>query len=163
MLIKASLYKHVYNIGREMKSMSVVLEDLGQDIKRLQHRHHRTARCQTGAAGNHTGAVGRVARDKSASQRLVASSGAIDVPDRSVLWRPGGSAGGSRVDRSGRRAWAGVTPLPHSCRGGLLNKGRTVLNKVLSESFAPLSPTELDTLYDLLTRLLHGPDAPPVE
>jgi hypothetical protein len=36
----------------------------------------------------------------------------------------------------------------------LLSKGRTVVNEVLSESFSPLSPMELETLYDLLTRLL---------
>jgi hypothetical protein len=38
-----------------------------------------------------------------------------------------------------------------------------VVNEVLSESFSPLSPTELDIFYDLLTRLLHGPDGPLVE
>ncbi len=45
----------------------------------------------------------------------------------------------------------------------LLSEGYTVYNEVLSQSFAPLSPTELDTLYDLLTHLLRGPDGPLVE
>ncbi len=31
-------------------------------------------------------------------------------------------------------------------------------DEVLSKSFSPLSSTERDTLYDLLTHLLHGPE-----
>ncbi len=45
----------------------------------------------------------------------------------------------------------------------LLSEGYTVYNEVLSQSFAPLLPTEIDTLYDLLTRLLRGSDGPLVE
>jgi len=38
-----------------------------------------------------------------------------------------------------------------------------LLNEVFSKSFSTLTPTELDTLYDLLTRLLHGPSEPLAE
>ena len=43
----------------------------------------------------------------------------------------------------------------------LLLQGHSVVNKVLSESFSPLSPTELETLYGLLTRLVQEADEPP--
>ncbi|MEU9011948.1 hypothetical protein AB0D12_19630 [Streptomyces sp. NPDC048479] len=36
----------------------------------------------------------------------------------------------------------------------MLNKGQAVVDRVLAESFAPLSPQERDLLYSLLTRLL---------
>ena len=65
----------------------------------------------------------------------------------------------NRVTGPGRALRRCLTPAGEA----LLSEDYPVYNEVLSKSFSPLSSTERDTLYDLLTRLLHGSDAPLVE
>lgn len=65
----------------------------------------------------------------------------------------------NRVTGPGRALRHRLTPAGEA----LLSKGHTVVNEVLSESFLPLSPMELDIFYDPLARLLHEPDGPLVE
>ena len=143
--------------------MVVVLEDLGQSVKRLQHRHHRTADARLAPLGItmvQWDALRAISQHPNASShRLAQLTFQTDQSFGALAGRLEACGLIVRATGPGRALRHCLTPAGEA----LLGKGRTVVNVVLSESFSPLSPTELDTFYDLLTRLLHGPDGPPVE
>ena len=137
--------------------MGVELQDLALAIKRLQHRHHRTLDARLAPLGTtlvQWDALRAISRNPDASLHRLAqltfqtdqSFGALAgrLVDRGLIDRV---AGPGRAIRH-RLTLAGEA---------LLSEGYTVYNEVLSQSFSTLTPTELDTLYGLLTCLLHGP------
>jgi DNA-binding MarR family transcriptional regulator len=146
-----------------MKSMGVVLEDLGQAVKRLQHRHHRTVDARLAPLGItlvQWDALRAISQHpNTSSHRLAQLTFQTDQSFGALAGRLVARGLINRVTGPGRALRHCLTPAGET----LLSKGRTVVNEVLSESFSPLSPTELATFYDLLTRLLHGPDGPLVE
>jgi DNA-binding MarR family transcriptional regulator len=143
--------------------MGVVLEDLGQAVKRLQHRHHRTLDARLVPLGitlvqwDALRAINQ--HPNASSHRLAQLTFQTDQSFGTLAGRLVARGLIDRVTGFGRALQHRLTPAGES----LLSKGRTVVNEILSESFSPLSPAELDTFYDLLTRLLHGPDEPPGE
>ena len=143
--------------------MVVALEDLAQAIKRLQHRHHRTLDARLVPLGItlvQWDALRAISRHPNASShRLAQLTFQTDQSFGALAGRLVARGLIDRVTGPGRAIRHRLTPAGEA----LLSEGHTVYNEVFSQSFSPLSPTELDTLYDLLTRLLRGPDGPPVE
>ena len=143
--------------------MGVELEDLALAVKRLQHRHHRMLDIRLAPLG-----ITLVQWDalRAISQQPGASSHRLAQLTFQTDQSFGALAG--RLEARGlieRAAGTGRALRHHLTSTGeaFLSKGYTVYTEVLSQSFAPLSPPELDTLYDLLTRLLCGLDGPSVE
>ena len=134
--------------------MVVLLEDLGQTVKRLQHRHHRTVDARLVPLGItlvQWDALRAISRHPNASShRLAQLTFQTDQSFGALAGRLVARGLIDRVTGPGRALRHRLTPAGEA----LLSKGRTVVNEVLAESFSPLSPTELETLYDLLTRLL---------
>jgi len=140
--------------------MVIALEDLGLAIKRLQHHHH----CMVDAKLMPLGitlvqwdALRAISHHPDASaHRLAQLTFQTDQSFGALAGRLVARGWIDRVAGSGRALRHRLTPAGEE----FLSKGYTVVNEVLSQSFAPLSPTELDTLYSLLTRLLNGPSEP---
>jgi DNA-binding MarR family transcriptional regulator len=134
--------------------MVVLLEDLGQAVKRLQHRHHRMVDARLVLLGItlvQWDALRAISRQPNASShRLAQLTFQTDQSFGALAGRLVARGLIDRVTGPGRAIRHRLTPAGEE----LLSKGRTVVNEVLAESFSPLSPTERDTLYDLLTRLL---------
>ncbi len=141
-----------------MKFMAVILEDLGQAIKRLQHRHHRTIDAKLMPLGitlAQWDALRAISREPNASShRLAQLTFQTDQAFGTLAGRLVAHGMIERVTGPGRALRHCLTPTGEE----LLSKGHVVVNEVLSESFSPLLPTELDTLHDLLTRVLLSPD-----
>jgi DNA-binding MarR family transcriptional regulator len=133
-----------------------VAEKLGQAIKRLQHRHHRAIDAKLLLLG-----VSLVQWD---ALRAIHQHPNVSAHYLAQLTFQTDQSFGTLAGRMIARGLIEQTPGPgralhhHLTSAGeeLLNKGYGVVNEVLAESFAPLSPTELDTLYDLLTHLLDS-------
>ena len=148
---------------REVEYMTVELEDLALAVKRLQHRHHRTLDARLAPLGItlvQWDALRAISRHPNASSHRLAQL--TFQTDQSFGALAGRLEARGLIDRAagpGRALRHRLT----STGEALLSEGYTLYNEVLSQSFAPLSPTELDTLYDLLTHLLRGPDGPLVE
>jgi DNA-binding MarR family transcriptional regulator len=134
-----------------------IVEKLGQAIKRLQHRHHRaidTKLLPLGVSLVQWDALRAIHQHPNVPAHYLAQL--TFQTDQSF-----GTLAGRMIERGlieqapgpGRALHHHITPIGEE----LLNKGYSVVNEVLAESFAPLSPTELDILYDLLTRLLASP------
>ncbi len=140
--------------------MTVEFQDLGQAIKRLQYRHHRMLDTRLAPLGTtivQWDALRAINRHPNASSHKLAlltfqtdqSFGALAnrLVDRGLI---------ERVAGPGRALQHRLTTSGET----LLHECYTVVNEVLAESFSPLTPTELDTLYDLLMRLLRGSGEP---
>lgn len=140
--------------------MVVELEDLGQAIKRLQHRHHRTLDAKLAPLGTtlvQWDALRALSRHPDASlHRLAQLTFQTDQSFGALAGRLLARGLIERVAGPGRAIRHRLTPAGEA----LLSEGQTVFNEVISESFAPLSPMELNTLYDLLTRLLDEVSEP---
>ena len=136
--------------------MTVALEDLGLAVKRLQHRHHRTADTRLSALGISLvqwDALRAISQNPNASSHHLAQvTFQTDQSFGTLAERMVARGLIDRVAGSGRALRHRLTPAGET----LLQEGRKVVNEFLTESFAPLTPTELDTLYDLLTRLLQS-------
>jgi DNA-binding MarR family transcriptional regulator len=149
--------------SREKKSMGVALEDLALAIKRLQHRHHRTLDIRLAPLGTtlvQWDALRAISRHPGASShRLAQLTFQTDQSFGALAGRLEARGLIDRITGPGRALRHRLTPTGEA----LLSEGYTVYKEVLSQSFEPLSPAELDTLYDLLIRLLRGPDEPLVE
>jgi len=137
--------------------MGVPLEDVGLAIKRLQNRHHHALDVRLAPLGItlvQWDALRAISREPNASSHRLAqltfqtdqSFGALAgrLVERGLI---------ERVAGSGRALRHRLTPAGEA----LLHKGVSVYNEVVATSFAPLSPTDLTTLYGLLTRLLAEP------
>src|SRR5438105_10342081 len=143
--------------------MTVELENLALAVKRLQYRHHRTLDTRLAPFGItlvQWDALRAISRHPNASShRLAQLTFQTDQSFGALANRLVARGLINRVTGPGRALHHRLTPAGEA----LLSKGRTVVNEVFSESFSPLSPMELETFYDLLSRLLHGPDGPLVE
>jgi DNA-binding MarR family transcriptional regulator len=129
----------------------------------LQHRHHRTLDARLAPLGTtlvQWDALRAISRHPGASSHRLAQL--TFQTDQSFGTLAGRLVARGLIDRIAGPGRA-IRHCLTSAGEALLSKGHTVVNEVFSESFAPLSPTELDTLYDLLIRLLRGPDGPLVE
>ena len=134
------------------------VEDVAQMIKRLQHRNHRTLDTKLASLGTtlvQWDALRAIRRSPDASSHHLAqvtfqtdqSFGTLAnrLELRGLIERTAGS---------GRAIRHRLTPAGEA----LLQEGYAVVNAVHAESFAPLNPAEIDTLYDLLSRLLGEPN-----
>jgi DNA-binding MarR family transcriptional regulator len=143
--------------------MTVEIQDLGQAIKRLQYRHHRALDSKLAPLGItivQWDALRAINRHPDASSHKLAlltfqtdqSFGALAnrLVDRGLI---------DRVAGPGRALLHRLTTSGEA----LLYECYTLVNEVLAESFSPLAPAELDTLYDLLIRLLRGSGEPLVK
>ncbi|GHO42113.1 MarR family winged helix-turn-helix transcriptional regulator [Ktedonospora formicarum] len=138
--------------------MGVELENLGQSIKRLQHRHHRTADARLAPLGVtlvQWDALRAISQHPDVSaHKLAQITFQTDQSFGALASRMEARGLIERVTGSGRALRHRLTPLGED----LLGKGRVVFNEMLSESFSPLLPEERDILYNLLARLLHRSD-----
>jgi DNA-binding MarR family transcriptional regulator len=145
---------------RKVASMTVELENLALAIKRLQYRHHRTLDARLAPLGItlvQWDALRAISRHPNASShRLAQLTFQTDQSFGALANRLVAHGLINRVTGPGRALRHCLTPAGES----LLSEGYPVYDEVLSKSFSPLSSTERDTLYDLLTRLLHEPDGP---
>lgn len=143
--------------------MSVELQDLGRAVKRLQHRHHRTFDARLAPLETtlvQWDALRAISQHPDASSHRLAqltfqtdqSFGALAIRlvDRGLI---------ERIAGAGRALRHRLTPAGEA----LLNKGHSVVNATLAESFAPLTDAERDIFYALLMRLLHTVDEPSAE
>ncbi|GCE22132.1 MarR family winged helix-turn-helix transcriptional regulator [Dictyobacter kobayashii] len=135
--------------------MGVALEDLGQAVKRLQYRHHRTLDAKLMPLGItlvQWDALRAISQHPDASShRLAQLTFQTDQSFGALAGRLVTHGLIDRVPGPGRALRHHLTPAGEE----LLSKGYTVVNEVLAQSFSSLSSTEKETLYDLLTRLLH--------
>jgi DNA-binding MarR family transcriptional regulator len=140
----------------ERKFMGVALEDLALAVKRLQYRHHRTLDAKLVPLGItlvQWDALRAISRHPDASShRLAQLTFQTDQSFGALAGRLVARGWIERITGPGRAIRHRLTPSGEA----LLHEGHSVYNEVISQSFSPLSPTELDTLYDLLTRLLNG-------
>ena len=138
--------------------MGVELEGLGRNVKRLQHWHHRTADTRLSPLGItlvQWDALRAINRHPNASaHRLAQLTFQTDQSFGTLANRLVARGWIERVSGPGRAIRHHLTPAGED----LLSKGHSVFKEVLSESFSPLSPPELATFNDLLTRLLEGRD-----
>ncbi|GCE31370.1 MarR family transcriptional regulator [Dictyobacter alpinus] len=140
--------------------MGATIEALGQAVKRLQYRHHRTLDGKLVPLGitlvqwDALRAIGQ--HPDASSHRLAQLTFQTDQSFGALANRMVARGLITRVTGPGRALRHRLTSTGEE----LLIKGRTEVNEVLSQSFSPLSPAEKDTLYDLLTRLLNGSSEP---
>ncbi|HEY4386261.1 MAG TPA: MarR family transcriptional regulator [Ktedonobacteraceae bacterium] len=143
--------------------MVVALEDLGLAIKRLQYRHHRTLDAKLGALGItlvQWDALRAISRHPNVSaHRLAQLTFQTDQSFGALAGRLEARGLIDRVTGPGRAIRHHLTPAGEA----LLSEGLPVHHEVLAQSFSSLSPTERDTLYELLARLLREPDGSLVE
>jgi DNA-binding MarR family transcriptional regulator len=138
--------------------MTVALEDLGQALKRLQHRHHVTLDAKLSTLGItlvQWDALRAIDRNPDASSHQLAQI--TFQTDQAFGTLAGRMVERGLIERSpgtGRAILHRLTPTGET----LLREGRAIVNQIFSESFACLTPAEHDLLYDLLTRLLSGFD-----
>jgi len=131
------------------------LQDTGLRVKRLQMQHQR-------AANRALQDVGLTIVQWDALRHLQANPDA-SLHDLALLTfqtdQSMGSLAGRLIDRGLIERVPGPGRAVHHAltdRGtALRDAGATVLDQVLSTSFAPLSAAELATLDDLLRRLVH--------
>jgi DNA-binding MarR family transcriptional regulator len=145
--------------------MVVALQDLALAVKRLQYRHHRMLDAWLSPLGItlvQWDALRAISRHPNVSaHRLAQLTFQTDQSFGALAGRLEARGWIERITGPGKAIRHHLTPSGEA----LLREGHTVYNEVLLESFSPLSPTERETLYDLLTRLLcePGPDGPLVE
>lgn len=141
----------------------VTLEDLGQAVKRLQYRHHRTLDARLSPLGItlvQWDALRAISRHPNASgHRLAQLTFQTDQSFGALAGRLEARGWIERMSGPGKAIRHRLTPTGEA----LLREGNSVFQEVIARSFAPLSPTERATLYDLLTRLLNEPGTPPAE
>ena len=140
--------------------MVVTLEDLGQAVKRLQYRHHRTLDTRLMPLG-----ITLVQWD---ALRAISCHPNVSAHRLAQLTFQTDQSFGALAGRLEARGWIerltgpGKAIRHHLTPSGeaLLHAGHRVYQEVLSQSFSPLSLTERETLDDLLTRLLNGQGSP---
>ncbi len=136
------------------------LQPLGRAIKRLQHKHHRTLDTQLHEVGT---TLAQWDALRAIDQHPESSSHALALVTFQTDQAFGALANRlverglvERVAGRGRALSHRLTPSGRA----VLGKAHHVANRVLEESFAPLTRAERATLLSLLDRLLtHDPDA----
>ncbi|MER5462253.1 MarR family winged helix-turn-helix transcriptional regulator [Streptomyces sp. NPDC002668] len=134
--------------------MPVALQDLGLAVKRLQHRHHRTLDALLGEQGTtlvQWDALRAIHRHPdSTSHELALLTFQSDQSFGTLAKRLLALGLIERTAGPGRAIRHRLNPAGEA----VLDNGRAVVDRVLAESFAPLSPQERDLLHSLLMRLL---------
>jgi DNA-binding MarR family transcriptional regulator len=141
--------------------MTRSLAPIGLAVKRLQHRHHRAADAALAPLG-----LSLVQWD---ALRHIAENPGASQHDLARLTFQSGQAFGTLATRMIERALIERLPAPGRAvrhrltdRGDQLRRqGQSLVEAVLEESFAPLTPDELATLEALLQRLVPDPDGTP--
>jgi DNA-binding MarR family transcriptional regulator len=134
--------------------MTADLKPLGLAIKRVQHRHHRTLDAAFGQIGTtlvQWDALRAIANYPDSSAHKLA--GLTFQTDQAF-----GTLASRLVERGliSREAGEGRAIRHRLTREGerMLEAGFAVADRVLAESFAPLSATERQQLLTLLTKML---------
>ena len=136
--------------------MVVELQALGAAVKRLQHRHHRTLDARLAPFGItlvQWDALRAISQNPDASSHLLAQL--TFQSDQSFGTLAERLVAHGLIEREAGHGRALQHRLTASGEA-ILQQGHAVVNEVLSESFSPLTDTERDTFYDLLTRLLSA-------
>ncbi|MBT2388632.1 MarR family transcriptional regulator [Streptomyces sp. ISL-1] len=136
--------------------MSTSLQELGRAVKRLQNRHHNALN-----VGLRTIGVSLVQWD---ALRHVDQSPEASLHDLAQLTFQTDQAFGTLAGRMVERGLIERLPGPgRAVRHRLTDHGRQVhregaeiVDRVLTDSFAPLTPDQRELLGDLLERLLVG-------
>lgn len=140
--------------------MGVTLEDLALAVKRLQYRHHRMLDAKLMLLGItlvQWDALRAISRHPDASaHRLAQLTFQTDQSFGALASRLEARGWIERISGPGKAIRHRLTPAGEA----RLHEGNSVYNEVISQSFSPLSPTECETLYNLLTRLLNGQSPP---
>ncbi|HZR44770.1 MAG TPA: MarR family transcriptional regulator [Ktedonobacteraceae bacterium] len=140
--------------------MVVALEDLGQAVKRLQYRHHRTLDARLAPLGItlvQWDALRAISRHPNVSaHRLAQLTYQTDQSFGALAGRLEARGWIVRVSGPGKAIRHRLTTTGEA----LLHEGNSIYQEVLAQSFAPLSPTERETLYNLLTCLLNEQSTP---
>ncbi len=143
--------------------MEVTFEDLGQAVKRLQYRHHRTLDARLAPLGItlvQWDALRAISRHPNASgHRLAQLTYQSDQSFGALAGRLEAHGWIERLSGPGKALRHQLTPAGEI----LLHQGNSVYQEVIAQSFSPLSPLERETLYDLLTRLLNESGISPGE
>jgi len=134
------------------------LQDIGLSVKRLQMRHHRALNAELAALG-----ISLVQWD--ALRHLDQNPGA-SLHDLAQLTFQSDQSFGALAGRLIDRGLIERVPGPgRAVRHRLTDKGRAlrragdpIVERVLADSFAPLTPTQLATFDTLLAQLLSSPD-----
>jgi DNA-binding MarR family transcriptional regulator len=142
-----------------MEKMTRPLPAIGLSVKRLQMRHHRALDAGLAPLG-----VSLVQWD--ALRHLDESPGA-SLHDLAMLTFQSDQSFGTLAGRMIQRGLIERVPGPgRAVRHRLTDRGRTlraegdaIVERVLRESFAPLTPEELATLDSILIRVLDRPAA----
>jgi DNA-binding MarR family transcriptional regulator len=138
--------------------MVAELEELGRNVKRLQYGHHRRADANLSVLGItlvQWDALRAISRHPNvSSHRLAQLTFQTDQAFGTLANRLVARGWVERVSGPGRALHHRLTPAGEA----VLSKGHSVVKEVLSQSFSPLSPSELATFNELLTRLLAGRD-----
>ncbi|WP_126599054.1 MarR family winged helix-turn-helix transcriptional regulator [Dictyobacter aurantiacus] len=136
--------------------MGATLENLALAIKGMQYRHHRTLDAKLMPLGItlvQWDALRAISRNPDASShRLAQLTFQTDQSFGALAGRLLAHGWIERISGPGRAIRHRITPAGEA----ILHEGFGIYNEVIAQSFAPLSPAERDTLYDLLTRLLEG-------
>ncbi|MER8185803.1 MarR family winged helix-turn-helix transcriptional regulator [Kitasatospora sp. NPDC094015] len=142
--------------------MSTSLPHLGRAVKRLQHRHHQAMNAELKSLG-----VSLVQWD---ALRHLDRNPEASLHDLALLTFQTDQAFGTLAGRMVDRGLIERVPGPgRAVRHRLTARGQEVreageerMDRVLAESFAPLTAGERETLGALLDRLLTGgPDSTP--
>ena len=135
--------------------MVVALEDLGLAIKRLQYRHHRALDASLASLGitlvqwDALRAIGR--HPDASGHRLAQLTFQTDQSFGALANRLEARGWIERSSGPGKAIRHRLTPEGEA----MLHEGDGMYQAVIAQSFAPLSSTERETLYELLARLLN--------
>jgi DNA-binding MarR family transcriptional regulator len=134
--------------------MAVKLQDVGQAIKRVQHRHHRAADARLAPLGTtlvQWDALRHISQSPdSSSHHLAQLTFQTDQSFGALANRLEAQKLIVREQGAGRAILHRLTPAGKK----LLQAGHGVIEEILTESFAPLKPAEMKVLHELLSRLL---------
>ena len=143
--------------------MVVAPEDLALAVKRLQYRHHRKLDARLAPLGItlvQWDALRAISRHPDVSgHRLAQLTFQTDQSFGALASRLEARGWIERITGPGKAIGHRLTPAGEA----ILREGHSLHHEVISQSFAPLSPTERETLYDLLTRVLDEQGTPPGE
>ncbi|GLV61036.1 MarR family transcriptional regulator [Dictyobacter sp. S3.2.2.5] len=135
--------------------MGATLESLALAVKSMQYRHHRTLDAKLMPRGItlvQWDALRAISRNPDASShRLAQLTFQTDQSFGALAGRLLAHGWIERISGPGRAIRHRITPSGEA----ILHEGFGIYNEVIAQSFAPLSPAERNTLYDLLARLLE--------
>ena len=140
---------------RYIPAVPVPYQDLGRAVKQLQYRHHRAldARLrETGTSLAQWDALRAISkRPNSSAHALAEITFQTDQSFGALAGRLERHGFIERVAGPGRAIRHGLTPAGEAA----LRRGQEAVNQVLRASFSPLTSSQREELYDLLTTALR--------